>query len=44
MFKKFINVFNALLGLGDDVVSVITGTPGVPGPAGSLSSDQQTYL
>jgi hypothetical protein len=43
MFLKLINsLVGILLGLGDDVVTVITGGTGVPGPAGSLASDQQT--
>jgi hypothetical protein len=32
------------LGLGDDVVTVVTGSTGAPGPAGSLASDQQVYF
>ena len=44
MFNKVLSVFNALLGLGSDVVTVVTGATGVPGPAGSLASDQQIYF
>lgn len=33
-----------LFGTGDDVVTVVTGTVGQPGGAGSLASDQQTYF
>lgn len=33
-----------LFGFGDDVVTVITGSVGTPGAAGSLASDQQTYF
>src|SRR5262249_30233147 len=43
-----LNLLNSLvgmvLGLGDDIVTVITGGVGTPGPAGSLASDQQTYF
>jgi N4-gp56 family major capsid protein len=45
MFSKYLlSLVGILLGLGDDVVTVITGGTGVPGPAGSLASDQQTYF
>src|SRR3974390_2940762 len=48
MFKKFLSFVMPLIGLafglGDDVISVITGAVGTPGPAGSLASDQQTYF
>jgi len=40
----FLSLVGTLLGVGTDVVTVITGATGVPGPAGSLSSDQQTYF
>src|SRR5258708_4392278 len=46
--KKFLNSLVSLVGLvfgiGDDIVSVITGSVGTPGAAGSLASDQQTYF
>src|ERR1035437_1441219 len=42
--NKFLSLVGMFLGLGDDVVTVITGTTGVPGGAGSLASDQQTYF
>src|SRR5271157_4170326 len=45
MFSKYLlSLVGMLFGLGDDVVTVITGGTGVPGPAGSLASDQQTYF
>jgi N4-gp56 family major capsid protein len=44
MFNKFVSLVGMFLGLGDDVISVVTGTTGVPGGAGSLASDQQTYF
>src|SRR5258707_7198702 len=45
MLNKFIfGLIGLVFGLGDDVISVITGATGTPGPAGSLSSDQQTYF
>lgn len=44
MFKNLFGFLSVILGLGDDIVSVITGGTGVPGPAGSLASDQQTYF
>jgi len=44
MFNNFISLVGTLLGVGDDIVTVITGSTGVPGPAGSLASDQQTYF
>jgi len=46
--KTFLNNLVSLVGLvfgiGDDIVSVITGSVGTPGAAGSLASDQQTYF
>jgi N4-gp56 family major capsid protein len=42
--KNAISLVGILFGFGDDVVSVITGSTGTPGPAGSLASDQQTYF
>lgn len=42
--SKFMSLVGILFGDGDDVVSVITGSTGTPGPAGSLASDQQTYF
>lgn len=42
--EKFVSLVGIMLGLGDDVISVVTGSTGVPGPAGSLASDQQTYF
>jgi hypothetical protein len=44
MFNFFVSLVGIALGLGDDVISVTTGSVGVPGPAGSLASDQQTYF
>ena len=44
MLSTFFNIIGTALGFGDDVISVVTGATGVPGPAGSLSSDQQTYF
>src|SRR5690348_15435020 len=44
MFNKVFSLIGIVLGLGDDVISVITGSTGTPGPAGSLASDQQTYF
>ena len=44
MLQYFLNIIGTALGFGDDVISVVTGATGVPGPAGSLSSDQQTYF
>lgn len=44
MFEKLFSLIGLVLGLGDDVISVITGATGVPGPAGSLASDQQVYF
>jgi len=44
MFKNFLSLVGAVLGFGDDIVTVITGTTGTPGGAGSLASDQQTYF
>lgn len=44
MFDKFLSLVGIVLGFGDDVISVITGSSGTPGPAGSLASDQQTYF
>jgi N4-gp56 family major capsid protein len=45
MFNKLIfGLIGLVFGLGDDVISVITGAIGTPGPAGSLASDQQTYF
>jgi N4-gp56 family major capsid protein len=44
MFDKMLSYVGMLLGFGDDVVTVITGSVGTPGPAGSLASDQQTYF
>src|ERR1035437_3990282 len=42
--NRFLSLVGMFLGLGDDVISVITGTTGVPGGTGSLASDQQTYF
>jgi N4-gp56 family major capsid protein len=44
MLNLFNSLVGILLGFGDDVVTVITGSTGTPGPAGSLASDQQTYF
>ena len=44
MFSKLLSFIGIALGFGDDVISVITGAVGTPGPAGSLASDQQTYF
>lgn len=44
MLNKFLSLVGMLIGTGDDIVSVITGSVGTPGPAGSLASDQQTYF
>lgn len=44
MRNKFMSLVGILFGFGDDVVSVITGTVGTPGGAGSLASDQQIYF
>jgi N4-gp56 family major capsid protein len=44
MFSKLISLIGVAFGLGDDVISVVTGAVGAPGPAGSLASDQQTYF
>lgn len=44
MFSKLFSLVGIAFGIGDDVISVITGSVGTPGPAGSLSSDQQTYF
>jgi len=45
MFSKLIfGLIGLVFGLGDDVITVITGATGTPGPAGSLASDQQTYF
>jgi N4-gp56 family major capsid protein len=44
MFNKLHSLVGILFGFGDDVVSVITGSTGIPGAAGSLASDQQTYF
>lgn len=44
MFNKFVSLVGIVLGIGDDVVTVITGSAGAPGAAGSLASDQQTYF
>ena len=44
MFNKFLSLVGMLIGTGDDVVTVITGNTGTPGPAGSLASDQQTFF
>src|SRR6266404_3399708 len=42
--KLIFGLIGLVFGLGDDVISVITGATGTPGPAGSLASDQQTYF
>ncbi len=42
--SKLRSLVGILFGFGDDVVTVITGSVGTPGPAGSLASDQQTYF
>lgn len=42
--SKLRSLVGILFGFGDDVVTVITGSAGTPGPAGSLASDQQTYF
>jgi len=44
MFKNFLTFIGIAFGFGDDIISVVTGSTGVPGPAGSLASDQQTYF
>jgi len=44
MLNQFLSLVGMLLGIGDDVVTVVTGTTGVPGAAGSLASDQQVYF
>lgn len=44
MFNRFLSLVGILVGAGDDVVSVITGSTGTPGPAGSLASDQQIFF
>jgi N4-gp56 family major capsid protein len=44
MFNKLFSLIGIAFGFGDDVISVITGSTGAPGPAGSLASDQQTYF
>lgn len=45
MFVKFaLSLVGMLFGFGDDVVTVLTGGVGTPGPAGSLASDQQVYF
>ena len=44
MFKNLVSLVGMVFGFGDDVVSVITGTTGQPGGAGSLASDQQIYF
>lgn len=44
MFKSLFNFVGVLFGFGDDIISVITGATGTPGPSGSLASDQQTYF
>jgi N4-gp56 family major capsid protein len=44
LLENVFSLVGIMLGLGDDVVSVVTGSTGVPGPAGSLASDQQTYF
>ena len=42
--RNLLSLVGIILGTGDDVVSVITGSVGVPGGAGSLASEQQTYF
>ena len=42
--SKLRSLVGILFGFGDDVVTVITGSVGTPGNAGSLASDQQTYF
>ena len=42
--SKLMSLVGILFGFGDDIVTVITGASGTPGPAGSLASDQQTYF
>ena len=42
--SKLRSLVGILFGFGDDVVTVITGSVGTPGAAGSLASDQQTYF
>jgi len=44
MLSSFVSLVGMLFGHGDDVVTVVTGSTGVPGPAGSLASDQQIYF
>jgi len=44
MFHKLFSLVGIVFGIGDDVVTVITGSVGTPGAAGSLASDQQTYF
>jgi len=44
MFNRLLSLVGILVGAGDDVVSVITGSTGTPGPAGSLASDQQIFF
>jgi N4-gp56 family major capsid protein len=41
---KLVSLIGIVGGFGDDVVTVITGSVGTPGGAGSLASDQQTYF
>jgi N4-gp56 family major capsid protein len=44
MFSKFLSLVGIALGLGDDIVTVITGGVGAPGAIGNVASDQQTYF
>jgi len=44
LLNKLVSLVGMALGIGDDIVTVITGSVGTPGPAGSLASDQQTYF
>jgi hypothetical protein len=44
MFKNFLSLVGIALGLGDDIVTVITGGVGAPGAVGNVASDQQTYF
>lgn len=44
MINKILSLVGMVFGFGDDIVSVITGSVGTPGGAGSLASDQQTYF
>lgn len=44
MFSKLISFVGTMLGLGSDIITVVTGSAGVPGSSGSLTSDQQIYF